>query len=380
MKTHPWFENWRIGPPWDTHDQAIWGTGRITFTRGEYWFFLFNSYEEGHKKVCVIFNKMGKKHWHNKQAIRYEYISDSEWRNNTQVWYYLGDKVETLFEGMSTTRLLDNRIESEHPDGFKVAAWGEFPNYNLTIRKGDEEIGRFEATGSQVPELRQAENLAMRSREGFSPDRDTFAKIDRVSHFPYTCSNTCDFFTNFKGRFMGEFMGGNLWVERTRSFGLPANWLLLYVDFDDRSRLWMRWFTGKINHYDPLSFYFDVERTKKRYPFDRIEWNYYTGYRTGPHMTIGDDTEYVEMKGWGPGGEVTLLCELKDYYLSRYTSYKYESRYYETACDPVEMDFKGSDGTHLTLDDFSKYIAYGEEAYKKKWRETIREDLGDKPE
>ncbi len=379
MKTHPRFEHWRVGPAWQSHDEAIWGTGRITFTRGEYWFFLFNSYEEGHKKVCVIINKMGKKHWHNKQKITYEEISDTEWRNNTQVWYYLGDKVETLFEGMSTTRLLDHRIESEHPSGYRVAAWGDFPNYTLSIHKGDEEIGHFEASGSEVPELRQAENLRMRSREGFSECRDTFAKIDRVSHFPYTCSNTCDFFTNFKGRFLGEAMGGNLWVERTRSFGLPANWLLLYVDFGDRSRLWMRWFTGKINHYDPLSFYFDVERNKKRYAFDRIEWNYYTGYRTGQHMTIGDDTEYVEMKGLGPDGEVSLLCELKGYYLSRYTSYKYESRYYETVCDPVEMDFKGTDGTHLTLDDFSKYIAYGEEAYKKKWRETIREDLGDKP-
>jgi hypothetical protein len=379
MKHHPRFEHWRVGPPWSSHDEANWNTGKMTFTRGEYWFYLLNSYEEGHKKVCIIINKMGKKHWHNRHWIRYEHISDTEWRNNTQVWYYLGDKVETLFEGMSTTRLLDHRIESEHPDGYKVAVWGTFPNYNMSIHRGDEEIGTFEARGSPVPELKQAENLKMRSREGFSANRDTFAKIDRVSQPPYTASNTCDFFVNFQGRFLGEAMGGNLWVERTRSFGLPANWLLLYVDFDDRSRLWMRHFTGKINHYDPLSFYFDCEKNRKRYAFTSVDWKYYTGYRTGPHMTIGDDTEYVEMKGHGPDGEVSVLCELKGYYLNRYTSYKYESRYYETVCDPVEFEFKGADGVHLTLADYKRYIAYGEETYKKKWTETMFQKLDDKP-
>jgi hypothetical protein len=141
MKHHPRFEQWRIGPAWNSHDEAIWNTGKITLSRGEYWFFLMNSLEEGHKKVCIIINKMGKNHWHNKNKIRYEYISDREWRNNTQVWYYLGDKVETLFEGMSTTTLGDNRIESVHPDGWKVKAWGTFPNYRFSIHKGEEEIG-----------------------------------------------------------------------------------------------------------------------------------------------------------------------------------------------------------------------------------------------
>ena len=380
MKTHPWFEQWRVGPEWASHDEAIWNTGRVTLSRGEYWFFLFNSLQDQHKKVHVLINKLGKRHWHNKQLIRYERVSDTEWRNNSTVWYYLGGEVRELFTGMAHSRLVPpNRIETEHPSGFRVAAWGSFPDYSLTIHRGDEEIGRFECHGTAPTEFVQAPNLQMRSLEGRSADRTVFAKLDRVSQPPYCATNCCDFFVPYKGRFMGEAFEGQVWVERARSFGLPPNWILLWLAFDDRSRLWMRKFTGKINHYDPLSFYFDDERARRRYAFDRIEFRYLTGYNVGPHASIRDDSEYVSMSGRGPDGEMRVLCELKGQYLHRYTSYKYESRYYQTVLDPVEFELRGADGRVADLNNWRRAVGYGEETYKKKWRETIMADLDDRP-
>ncbi len=380
MKTHPWFENWRIGPEWATHDEAFWSTRRVTLSRGEYWFFLFNNLRDEHKKVSVLINKLGKRHWHNKHWVTYERLSDTEWRNNSTVWYYLGDGVKELFTGMSHSRLLDHRIESEHPKGYRIAAWGEFPNYNVTIHRGAEELGKFEASGAPVRDFRQAPNLKMRSKEGFSPDRSVFAKLDRVSQVPYCATNCCDFFVPYKGRFMGEAFEGTVWVERARSFGLPPNWLLLWLAFDDRSRVWLRHFTGKINHYDPLSFYFDDERTRRRYAFNTIEWWYMTGRNSGPHRSIRDDSEYVLLKGTGPDAELRLLCELKGHYLHRYTSYKYESRYYQTVMDPVEFEVHDKDGKRVAdLGQWKRGVVYGEEAYKKKWRETMFQDLDDRP-
>ncbi len=379
MKYHPWFENWRIGPEWTDHDSAFWSTGRITVTRGEYWFFLFNNLTEESRKVQVLFQKLGKKHWFNKKRIRHEHISDSSWRNNTLVWYYMGGELKELFSGMSTTTVGDHRLESEHPEGYRVVAWGDFPNYRLSIHRGDEELGHFELKGSPVPELVQAPHLEMRSREGFSESRDVFAKIDRVSQLPYCASNCCDFFTDFTGRFMGESLEGKVWVERARSFGLPGNWLLMYVDFDDRSRLWMRKFTGKIHHYDPLSYYFDDERTQRRFAFTTMDWSYYTGLGTGAHPSVGEDTEYVRMSGKGPEAESEILCEVRGQYLQRFTSYKYESRYYQLVLEPIEFTLKDKGGRTLTLDDYRRVSGYGEETYKKKWRETIFTDLDDRP-
>ena len=382
MKEHPWFENWRIGPEWTSHEQGFWNTGKITFTRGEYWFFLFNSLGEQHKKCMVLINKLGKRHWQNKQRITYEPLSPGhdEWRNNSSVWYYLGGEVKELFMGMSTTRLKGNRLESEHQSGYRLSFTGEFPNYTLTINKGAEEVGHFQTHGTPVTDFKQSPLLKMRSVEGFAPDRTTFAKLDRVSQPPYCASNCCDVFVGYKGRFLGEAFEGVSWIERARSFGLPPNWLLLYVAFDDRSRLWMRYFTGKINHYDPLVFYFDDEKARRRYGFETIDWKYWKGYHVGPHDTIGDDTEYVELKGKGPEAEVRCLCELKGYYLHRYTSLKYESRYYQTVLDPVEFELKTTEGRALDLNHFKRAVGYGEETYKKKWRETILADLDDRPE
>ena len=379
-KVHPKFEEWAIGDEWTDHDQAFYGPKKIKFARGAYWFWLFSEINDSDsRKVCAYISRMGKNHEFNGKYVTGKNYSDREFRGAGCCWVYEDRKVTPIFHGNCETVIGPDSVVGKLTDSrHEIIGGGKFPNYTLKLMEDGGELGSFRLSGCNFSEsLQQNKFLKMRSNQMISDEKQGFAKIDRVSQYPYCASNMADLFSTYEGKYQDWDMSGKVWVERARSFGMVANWKLLLVYFKLGSRLWFRRFTGKtLNYQEPMSFYFDhIENGNwTRYPFYVHDWVYYKDeLGKGKHTSVYDDTRYLHVTGTGPKGDIDVLLAYNDAFLARYRSWRFEARYYQLAFDVVSLKLTTREGRVITRDDLGESVSYGEETFKRKWRDTFFE-------
>ena len=379
-KVHPRFEQLTIGKEWTHHDEAFYQARKTNFSQAAYWFWLFSEINNSEsRKVCVLISRLGKKHSLNGKPMRGKNYSDHRFRGGSWCWVYDNKKVTPIFQGMGDVTIGPSRIECELNDSHhRIVGSGTFPNYTLEMKEDGGDLAAFRVTGNTFSEaLQQNTFLKMRSKQIISDDKRGFAKIDRVSQFPYCASNMADLFSSYEGRYQDWDMAGMAWIERARSFGMVANWKLLLLHFDNGSRLWFRRFTGTtLTYQEPMSFYFDLNRNGswERYPFYVQEWAYLKDENgNGKHSSIYEDTKYLSLKGRGQKGDIELLLSYNDAFLARYRSSRFEARYYQLAFDVDSLRLKTKDGRVITEKELGKSVGYGEETFKRKWRHTFFE-------
>ncbi len=377
-KVHPKFEEFVIGNEWQNHDEAFFTAKKIGFARGAYWFWLFSEVNNSEsRKVCVYISRMGKKHDFNGKYVAGKNHSDQEFQGAACCWIYENRTVTPIFHGLCEASVKEGRIQAKLLDSnHTIDCSGSFPNYKLTMGENGSEMASFRFTGSPFSgSLQPNEFLKMRSKQMVADQQDGFAKIDRVSQFPYCASNMADLFTSYEGHYQDWNMTGKVWMERARSFGIVANWKLLLSYFSSGSRLWFRRFTGhKLTYQEPMSFYLDyaVNGSWERYPFYEFDWSYYSDMeRNGKHSSVGETTRYLELKGSGPKGEIEVLFSYDDTFLARYTSSKFQVRYYQLAFALESLKLTTSDGRVITDKELGDSVVYGEETYKRKWQDTL---------
>jgi len=379
-KVHPRFEHRTIGKEWSHHDEAFYQARKTNFSQGAYWFWLFSEINNSEsRKVCVLISRLGKGHELNGKKCKGRNYSNREFRGGSWCWIYDDRKVETVFHGTCEATIGENEIVSRLNDSSHViTGGGTFPYYTLQLKEDGGELGSFRVTGSPFSgDYTQNECLKMRSKQMISDDRRGFAKIDRVSQFPYCASNMADLFSQYEGRYGDWNMNGMVWIERARSFGMVANWKLLLVHFAKGSRLWFRRFTGTtLTYQEPMSFYFDHQTNGdwERFPFYVHDWTYLTDREgKGKHTSVYEDTRYLRLTGRGPKGTIEVLLPYNDAFLARYRSWGFEARYYQLAFDIDSLRLVADDGRVITEKELGKSVGYGEETFKRKWRHSIFE-------
>jgi len=379
---NPWFEHLTVGEQWHTHDEAFYNTLQTRFARGAYWFWLFNDYRTRNApRLCITISHLGTRHFHNGRPVRPTKVRNGRFRGSGMIWAYDGREMEELYVGM-----MDVRVDSEAKgltavtgDGnYRVLVSGLMPHYEIKLFRrtgGDESLlAWFNTVGTGFSNgFEQNPHIKIRSFEGYSDGGDTYAKIDRCSQFPACASNVCDIFAPFEGEFRGMKMKGNTYTERAQSFGIVANWKIAHVTFDDGSRFWLRFFTGKINYHDPLSFFMVHSTTGKRYVFDTLRHVYFTGAEEKSFDSFRPEATRILVEGSGPDGELRIVFRIRGHYLSRYQRMRYEARYYQFVMDVEEFTISADGKKLLSLEDFESYTGYGEETYKLRYKETIRE-------
>ena len=352
-----------VAPQWDTMDEAIYSTNKLKRLNGAYWFWLMSDYDPENPRMLQVLISQGAIDYNlNNKRFTNKHIDDDTFSCYCGIWEYRNGKVSDLVHDNCTCIVKAGQFTCKTDSGYTISISKSFPYYDMLVEDANGEVTRFSSTSSKFSEgYFQNPLVEYPSLIAYSDDFDAYARNSRgFQHF--IASKMSDLFGTCKGELFGKEFDGSFWLERALGFGSTLPWKIVMVNFNDRSRMWFRYFPSKILNYGtPLEFIFDDMGTKKRYHFYDMTF-YYTANGTSTKMKFGPGVDTIHVTGQGKEGEtVSLTAKILGRHLYQYDLAKMKFNYHQLVLDILDIAVE-VDGVNL-MQGKETTLSYGEDAH-----------------
>ncbi|MDO9517248.1 MAG: hypothetical protein Q7J10_04270 [Methanosarcinaceae archaeon] len=356
-------KDWMVAPQWDTMDKAIYSVDRLKLLNGAYWFWLMSDYDkENPRMLQVLISRGAIDYTLNSKRFSDEHIDDDTFSCYCGVWQYRDGEVSDLIHELCTCTVKDGDFNCKTDSGYQISIKKSFPYYDMEIRDKNNVVTKFSSTSTEFKDgYVQNPLVKYPSLMAFSENFDAYARNSRGFQY-FIASKMSDLFGTCKGMLFDRDFYGSFWLERALGFGSTLPWKIVMLNFNDRSRMWFRYFPSKILNYGtPLEFIFDDMVTKKRYHFQEMTLNY-SGNGECTKMKFSSSTDTIHVTGKGKEGEkISITAKILGRHLYQYDVLKMKFNYYQLVLDieNVSAEVNGVDlmqGKEPTL-------SYGEDAH-----------------
>jgi len=357
-------KDWMVADEWETMDQAIYSTIKLKLLNGSYWFWLMSDYNHDNPSMLQVIISQGAVNYtlNNKKFIC-KHINDESFECYCGIWQYKDGEVRDIIHDNCSCTVRSGEFSCVTESGYHISISHTFPFYNLQVLKGNSMITKFQAISTPFTRgYFQNPAVSYPSKMGFSDDFDAYARNSRgFQHI--IASKMSDLFSTCKGTLFDRDFYGSFWLERALGFGSTLPWKIIMVNFNDRSRLWYRYFPSRILNYGtPLEFIFDDITTKKRYTFNEMTIKY-TGRNLSATEKFGASVDTVHLTGKGDRGETLHLdAKILGRHLYQYTILPVvKFNYNQIVLDINDLDIQADDND--LLQGKKTTLSYGEDAY-----------------
>ncbi|MCL7415765.1 MAG: hypothetical protein M8349_06875 [ANME-2 cluster archaeon] len=356
-------KDWMVAPQWNTMDEAIYSVNRLKLLNGAYWFWLMTDYEKENPSMLQVLISRGAIDYNlNDKRFTNRHIADETFSCYCGIWQYRDGEVSDLVHDNCTCTVKPDQLTCETESGYTISLSKSFPYYDMLVHRGDDVVTRFCSTSSEFKEG-YVQNPAVKypSLIAYSDDFDAYARNSRGFQY-FIASKMSDLFGTAKGALFDRDFYGSFWLERALGFGSTLPWKIVMVNFNDRSRMWYRYFPSKILNYGtPLEFIFDDMVTKKRYHFHDMTFHY-TGSGTSPTKKFSTQVDTIHVTGKGNEGEsISLTAKILGRHLYQYDVAKAKFNYHQLVLD-IEKIAVEVDGKDL-MQGKEPTLSYGEDAH-----------------
>jgi hypothetical protein len=356
-------KNWMVAPQWGTMDEAIYSLNKLERLNGAYWFWLMSDYNPDNPRMLQVLISQGAIDYNlNNKRFTNKHIDAETFSCYCGIWQYRDGKVSDLVHDSCICTVKPGQFTCETDSGYNISISKSFPYYDMTVQDENGEVTSFSSTSSKFNrEHFQNPLVKYPSLISYSDDFDAYARNSRGFQY-FIASKMSDLFGTCKGELFERDFFGSFWLERALGFGSTLPWKIVMVNFNDRSRMWYRYFTSKILHYGtPLEFIFDDMVTKKRYHFYDMTF-YYTADGTSTKMKFGPHVDTIHVTGKGKQDEtLTLTARILGRHLYQYDVAKVKFNYYQLVLD-IENVAVEADGVDL-MQGKEPTLSYGEDAH-----------------
>ncbi len=352
-----------VAPQWNTMDEAIYSVHRLKLLNGAYWFWLMSDYDkENPHMLQVLISRGAIDYTLNEKRFTDKHIDDETFSCYCGIWQYRDGEVSDLVHELCTATVKDGKFECETDSGYQISIKNSFPYYDMEIRDENSIVTKFSSTSTEFKDgYAQNPLVDYPSLMAFSENFDAYARNSRGFQY-FIASKMSDLFGTCKGMLFDKDFYGSFWLERALGFGSTLPWKIVMLNFNDRSRMWFRYFPSKILNYGtPLEFIFDDMVTKKRYHFEEMTFEYFTKGKSAK-MKFSNSIDTIHVTGKGKNGEkIDLTAKIAGRHLYQYDVLKMKFNYHQLVLE-IENVAVEVDGVDL-MQGKEPTLSYGEDAH-----------------